>query len=824
MPLAKIETLAVGDWDQDTAQKLDIAEYSGRYLLYGLLLKETRDQPELMGPLPPMSEAIGLWRKAEIQDQAIARDFMLHPPVGQWLGGTLRRIRHGPQQGDEGRPLWADLGYAHTLAAAAAHRTGLEATIRVPMYNGQAVFPTLGRATVPYNPSAGAWQTAEVRTSKGGLELSTEVGKIMLPSELTEDAPGWEAARWLRLVASNGLPWDVLLDDLDRFTGLGVPSMPERLTLESFAAWRKGLGDGWEELALHHPLFAQQVAGKFGLRSIVPAPPKMRFQPHSVSHGDSPNSAIMSRPQHPIEAAVTIVHEHCGHNILNIAQHMFSELTPQLAGEEEYAPWRDDPRHNIGLFHGVKAFSTVLEFYHQRLGIDSGEALEIAQFQFALLRNEVGKASLQLLSHNQLGDLTVRFVNAIRNKLIGPLLDVPVPPEAQLRAHLVALDHASKWSAQHLPFSDEALHGAAEAWCQGKPVPPEIFETLRSLAANEEAKSLNVIEVLVCSAIASPDILNQPGMLPAEATPTDVALAAALMNRTDLPAGKWAAIQQAMGHILQAQRRTPHDLLSAVHARINRVAAEAPSWQELTDWLAEGAVSHLRRQGDDMLPLRYRRHEGNEGFIEEMLADIVRRNKAGELGAEDAARQLMCLGFVCVGTAVRKRIYHPRVPYTNIPDHVVDPNRLEFGDWRPRLTDSYGRPLAGVRAGRMARPAVWAAVIGDPNEPFQRERIGRSLLPNRRWPRGYGGWVYNDLWEGGGYVLTVHSDLARAVRRLVTDETVGYIAVFRDDDSFKEEVHLEPGHVVSSKPQKPVDHLIVRGDDTARLPEFAEYS
>ncbi len=829
MSLEQFDSLAAGNWDQATAQELRNNELSIRMLNLHALWREVRGRPEAIGPLAPLDTAMRLLSTAEAADPDAVRDLLVHPTVGMWLAHTRSRLRGDAVVVDEMRPLWADVGYAHTLAAVAAQRVGHEVSLEVPMYDGRVMLPTLGRATLP-SGSGKVWRTAEVHTADGSLAVSHAGDTLVMPDCPEEDAPGWEGARWLTFEASNGQTWKVLLDDLDEFSGLQGPITPVRLKEPGVEAWRRVLGGAWELLAIHHPTEAGQITGIGGLRTIVPELPRPRFQPYSSSSGYSTGSATMSRPYEAVEAAVTLVHEYCGHTVLNLALHLLQLVEQQQDGlNQNYAPWRDDPRPTVGLLHGVTAFLAVVTFWHdeqQRLGgslvPESGRAL--AGLEFADWGGKVYNGAVELLTRSaELTDHGQRFAHKLLQR-VEPLQEA-VLPDSRLIAYALSLDHVLRWGNHHVRVAEGPLEEAARSWAAGSPEPPPgLFEQLPDLVPNSNARGLDVAAVLVRLGITAPYLLSQPSMLPREATPADVALATFLLEQTNVPADRWEALERMLGPLLEAQHGTPRDLSAALQARISRDSAEPPPVQAVTQWVAKGLLAHLRRRGGSvpLLP-RYRR-EGDERIVQETLQDTIRRVEDRELPVLEGVRLLMALGFLGIGTAASAKVYEPRILVTNIPPNGMeqDGTVLPEAKWWPRIASDGGSPLAVVRAGRDPFTAVWGAAVGDPHEPFQRERLGLSFLPPQ-WDyyRGFGGWVANNHrptgYSGRDYTGVAHVDFADALQALPPDEKVGSIDMVHDDGDFTGEVPYEPGHAVSLSSKNTVGSLTVRAADVQGL-------
>jgi HEXXH motif-containing protein len=196
----------------------DVHRFAGTersWRLVGLhhLISALRDDPapgghHRTGPLDPIDAAWEIIAAAEAADEEIANEVLMYPQAGIWVAHLLRRLRE--VVADEW-PLWTDVGYLHGLAAAAAIRTGIDFSVRVPLRSGAVVLPTVGMARFP---GAGAG-VAEVRRAGGEVVVAAD-GRVVRP---VPDDPSWRAAP-LCTAEHDGARISFLIDDVDPYRDL----------------------------------------------------------------------------------------------------------------------------------------------------------------------------------------------------------------------------------------------------------------------------------------------------------------------------------------------------------------------------------------------------------------------------------------------------------------------------------------------------------------------------------------------------------------------------------------------------------------------------
>lgn len=581
-----VSALASGGGDVHTVAQLLAVERSWRLLQLRALLDIVGPDHDT-GPLPSVRAAWDLLTEAERHDPAAVDDLLLHPQAGVWAGYTLRRLRGTARSA---APLWVDLGYLHSLAAAAALRAGIDFRMTVPVRDGHAVLPTLGAAPVP---GASQWDSTEVRGSAGSGVVSTPAGEVRVGGD------GWQAMSIVRVQADEHT-LAVRLDCLDPYRNLRAPTPPRALSDPELSRWRGLLTQAWQMLVETSPALATPMAR--GLFSVVPQPPAERFRTMSASAGDAFGCMTMSEPRDATELAVTMVHE-----FQHIKLGALLHLAPLHTGEPArrlYAPWRDDPRPLGGLLQGVYAFAGITEFWRAVRHWASDDAATLAHFEFARWRRQV-RAVLTLIAQlPQLTELGRRLVAGLTATADRWQTD-SVPDQPLAAAHDAVADHGARWRLHHLRPPAEVVTTFTECWmaCADRPDLPAVAPALE---ADPNAQGLDARAVLelwrLTDAAGFERLLADPTSIGARVTgarPADLALVAGdreaarrgylheLSTDPDRP-GAWSGLglilaQTRPGPAAEALRDRP-ELVRAVHRAVRSRGGDAGP-VELAAWI-----------------------------------------------------------------------------------------------------------------------------------------------------------------------------------------------------------------------------------------------
>ena len=445
--------LARGSGSALSVAELRSGQRSRAMLLLRALVDIASAHPELPGPLPSAREAWHLLIRAERRSAAAVERLLLHPPTGVWLNRCLRRLR-GLETGEG--PLWRETGYLHAVAASAALLSGIDFRTAVPVREGGVMLPALGFARVADQKA----EIAEVlRTPEGKGAVNYGMRSVPLPSDATEDAPGWLGLRRLR-GEHQGHICSPFVDDIDPYRDFLRIRLPERLTVDEWQVWKERFDSAWQLVSEQSNVDPAGIRGC--LVSVVPVPYEARPDPFSASSPEAYGCVLLNRPTDALTLAVALVHE---------AQHIklsaLMDLVPLIEGgleEVHYAPWRLDPRPLRGLLQGVYAFLGVTGFWQARWHrCERGSAKDAAAFEFALRRAQTAHGLRTLRAHAVLTSTGERFLRTVEETL-APWLAEPLPPEPRRLADDLVTDHRLGYRMRHLRPDPAQTARWALAW------------------------------------------------------------------------------------------------------------------------------------------------------------------------------------------------------------------------------------------------------------------------------------------------------------------------------------------------------------------------
>lgn len=585
MPWADFDAFARLNGDASMIGRLRGAELSRRKLLVHALLESSAKTPGAYGPLPPLEAVWDLLARVEnVSPTALDRVFA-HPYTGSWAGYSTRLLTNDT---NGICPLWIHLGHVHAVAAAAAITADLEFEITVPLWEGNAVLPSLGTA---YLPAGEHFSTAVVRGGRGRYFVRGESGEVRLPARLDADAPGWWALRTCRAgERTNRL--SVTLDDLDPYRGLHEPLLPQRLESAETGTWRRLLSEAWTLLHGAAPDLAGMIAA--GLDSVVPKP-NVPFQNPSASTGEAFGSAVIGLPTDATDLAATLVHEF-QHIVLGGILHL-AKLYENDRTERIYVPWRDDPRPLSGALQGVYAFFGVTAFWR---GTARSSDSRRANFEFAHWRGQTWRTLLSLRRDATLTEAGRRLLDGIA-EVLGPWQHDPVPADVLELAELLAADHRAGWLLRHLRPDPAVVSAAADAWLAGRARPPVVLAPAdlppTPVPDGPWSRSRATVVRLGLSQEGHEHWRTVPG-----ATDADFALVTG--RRIDAARGYRAELRAdpdrpvalvGLGLALNAAGPNPTarallhcpEMVRAVHRELRRTARDVPTPEKLAWWLGQ---------------------------------------------------------------------------------------------------------------------------------------------------------------------------------------------------------------------------------------------
>ncbi|WP_326915969.1 aKG-HExxH-type peptide beta-hydroxylase [Actinophytocola sp.] len=421
--------------------------------------------PELTGPFSSPEAAWELLARVEARSSATFNLLLAHPYTGSWSGYTTRLV-HSNITGV--CPLWMHVGHLHAIAAAAAIRARLNFEISVPLWNGNAILPSLGLVNLP---TAQQHAVAKVVGENGQFEVSNGIDRVRLPSPLDQDAPGWWSIR-RATATTGGRRLALWLDDVDPYRGLYGPVPPQRLDPDEVGTWRCLLEDAWQLIVRHLPKLARAIP--VGLDSLVPAP-SVPFRNPSASSGEAFGSALVARPTDAASLAATLIHEF-QHIVLGGVLHL-TRLYDDDPRERFYVPWRDDPRPLNRVLQGIYAFFGVTAFWRALARAGEPAVGRRAAFEFAYWRGQTWRVLGALREDASLTSSGRRFINGIAAQL-GPWQSEPLPADTIELAEAMGADHHAGWRIRHLRPDPVMVAELTTAWLAGRSRPPVMHTTM----------------------------------------------------------------------------------------------------------------------------------------------------------------------------------------------------------------------------------------------------------------------------------------------------------------------------------------------------------
>ena len=412
-----LAALATGLGGPAAVRELAAAQRSKRLLLLRYILEAGA------GKVGPAAEAL---IAADRRDHGAFADLIGDPMVGAWLCGTVRKLVH-----DAGDPA-THVAQVGALAAAAALRTGLDATVSTHTSDGRVTLPGAGTAML------GSDGPAVVTVTGGEVTVSGPSG----PVRTAAGDHGWLPLR--RLSAGyGGYAGTVAVEDGNPFRD-GYHAPPAgRLRPDEVGQWQELFDATWALLARHLPVRAAELAA--GLRALVPLAARGEDIARSGTVRDSFGALGLTLPPSVPDFAVTLVHEFQHSKLGGLLD--LVPLTVPDGKERHFAPWRTDPRPTGGLLQGAYAFLGVADTWLALRAEPACERRATREFAVARLQVDAGLDALQASA-----ELTARgreFTTGLR-AASDLLMAEPVPRR-------VAADAAAE------------LAGTRRAWQQRNP-------------------------------------------------------------------------------------------------------------------------------------------------------------------------------------------------------------------------------------------------------------------------------------------------------------------------------------------------------------------
>lgn len=564
----------------------EAAQHSHRRLALRALLDQLRANPGAVGKHVEPETGWTLLATAEARDPAAVVDILMHPAVGVWLTRALHNTRPG-----NGTP-WPELGYLHAIVAAAAVRTGLPTTLRVPVWHGIVSLPTVGHLRLP-----GTFPVGAVDVISAGIDSRVRVSPVVsVPLDGSDEA--FTPARQ-HMSTSHGLTLRAWLDNHDPYHGFGAPRPPAELTDVESAEWRKLVDEAWHVLARNHQPYAEELAS--GLRVLVPV------EPSQAARTSSPyafGGIQLSAGESATEFAEALVHE-LQHSKLNALLGLV-KLTDGDLTRRYLAPWRDDPRPLTGVLHGVYAFTCGVEFWLTEaaaVGENDG-----ALFAITYRRTQIRRALHALEDEPHLTNAGRTLVDTVSARL-ATCEQVPVDSRLSTVAAAMVDDHRALWRLRHAYPEPDTVDALASAWCADRS-PPTWTDRTRIIPDDSQrlpANRRNLLRTKAIDPALFTSLTRGRGSPPGTTPYADVAFCTGdadsaahayhrhlLAEPDDLQA--WAGL----GLALRAQGRDASALLDhpelvvSVHRRVRALTERGPDPLTLVAWLGPATAASCR--------------------------------------------------------------------------------------------------------------------------------------------------------------------------------------------------------------------------------------
>jgi HEXXH motif-containing protein len=557
-----IEQVFAGAVDAATVAVLRDGQRSRRLLLLKELLGSAASTPSASdGSSVEHSWAILV--AAEKRAPETVRQILSYPSVGTWLVRIIRKIRGII---DDDVPVWVDMGYLNSIAAAAAIRAGVDVEAAVPAWHGRITLPTIGQFEV-----AGKDRVVGLRVCRPVPFLEAAEG-TWIP---LDEVPSFPLRSHSSTSAGRTMCWTV--DDIDPYRTFAVED-PARLAPDEFENWRRRLDDAWSILVEEHAEHVQEVTAAEPV--IVPVAEGGGFVASSSSSAFG--AICLATPESPQSLAETVVHE-LQHSKLNA----LLDLVPlQRPGEDRlcFAPWRRDPRPLSGLLHGIYAFVGVTEYWHRQLRSQAEAAGGAAVFHFAHHREQIREALRWLGPVPELSAAGARFLEVASARLAA-CDEVVVVESLREVISMLCAENRLAWQMRHLAPPMDYVEELANRWLAGgQPVLPRVASEMKEFNRPDLRSPLS--RLLIARALDPEHQTADPGMDGEVALVNGACIEATeafgARIRTDPDDdGAWVGLLMAMAS--ESQPET----VSATYRRIKAVSDTAPDPVILVEWFAD---------------------------------------------------------------------------------------------------------------------------------------------------------------------------------------------------------------------------------------------
>jgi uncharacterized protein len=431
IPRAELAELAAGFGGGDALGYLHRAQRSVRRALVAAVHDAAAGLASVDGTAR-VQEGWDLLAQIDASHPEAVDAVLAYPFVRVWAVNCLEGLRDRQAEGAaRADSLTSDLSHLAGVAMAAAIRDGLPARLAVPVRNGFAYLPSLGRFAVPGADPGDTVMVESHQASDGTFAITAVDGTwSVTPIARTPDraGPADGQSRWqaVRPLSAPGL--SVALEDADPFRDCYQrPAMP-RLGEDMITRWERQFAMAWDLIQRQHSAYAPGLAA--GLTAIMPLTAGDAGREVSATARHAFGAVAAALPADYAHLALLLIHEF-QHVKLGAVMDMFDLFEP--ADRRLYrVAWREDPRPLEGVLQGTYAHVAVTDFWRVRRHTAEGPAARAAHVQFARWRSATAEAIETLSGCGSLTPLGQTFVVGMRDS-ITPWLSEPVPTYADGR-------------------------------------------------------------------------------------------------------------------------------------------------------------------------------------------------------------------------------------------------------------------------------------------------------------------------------------------------------------------------------------------------------
>jgi uncharacterized protein len=358
------------------------------------------------------------------RDDARALGLVLaHPYVRTWADHCLgAAVAAGPVR------LPSEAAHLAAIAAAAAIRAGSPAEIDVPVIDGYACLPTLGRLRADQ-------PTVTVAVIDGGFDARTETSKWHVRLADPEPDADWQPVRELR----SGT-FAVALEDTDPYRNAHQWPAAGRLPAADADRWQRQFAVAWPLIERAFPGYLPGLTG--ALSTLMPLASGEPGNEISAASRHAFGAVGAALPADGDVLALLILHEF-QHVKLGAMLDLF-DLHDRADRRLFYAPWREDPRPLEPLLQGTYAHLAVTDYWRvRRHELPAAQALA-AQERYARWRMLTAEAIETLAGSGALTALGTRFVEGMRST-VHAWLGEPVPQPALTAARAWVDERQARW-------------------------------------------------------------------------------------------------------------------------------------------------------------------------------------------------------------------------------------------------------------------------------------------------------------------------------------------------------------------------------------------